>query len=91
MTGRLVTLTLSFASCIVINRAIAQDAPRPLAQDAPVAGKATIGITVAEAELIATGWRASKLLGASVQNDKGEKIGRPTTSSSLPAARCQSR
>lgn len=76
MTNGIATLALSFVLCIAVIRAFAQDAPRPSAQDAPVAGKVTIGVTVAEAELIATGWRASKLIGASVQNDKSEKIGK---------------
>jgi sporulation protein YlmC with PRC-barrel domain len=44
--------------------------------DPPVAGKTTLGITVAEAELVATGWRASKLISADVRNEKGDKIGK---------------
>jgi sporulation protein YlmC with PRC-barrel domain len=51
-------------------------ASRALAQEPPPAGKVTLGVTVAEAELVATGWRLSKLIGASVQNDKGDKIGK---------------
>ena len=43
---------------------------------APVVGKATLGVTVAEMDVIATGWRVSKLLRAEVRNDKGEKIGK---------------
>lgn len=46
------------------------------AQDAPVAGKATLGVTVTEAQLVATGWRASKMIHADVYNEKNEKIGR---------------
>ena len=42
----------------------------------PAAGKITLGVTVTEAELVATGWRVSKLVGASVQNDKGDRIGK---------------
>jgi len=42
----------------------------------PVAGRATLGVTVAETQLIATGYRASKLLHQDVYNDKGEKIGK---------------
>ena len=42
----------------------------------PVAGQAVLGVTVAEQRLIATGFRASKLLKQDVYNDKGEKIGR---------------
>src|SRR5690349_16821769 len=40
---------------------------------APVAGKATLGVTVEETELVASGWRASKLLSAEVRNDRDEK------------------
>jgi hypothetical protein len=50
------------------------ETPKPT--PAPVAGKIPLGITIAETELIATGWRGSKLLGAEVRNDKGEKIGK---------------
>ena len=73
MTNRLVTFTLSLLLFAAVDRAFTQDA---FAQAAPVAGKVTLGITVTEAELIATGWRASKLVGADVQNDKGQKIGK---------------
>lgn len=41
----------------------------------PVAAKAVIGVTVAETQLLATGYRATKLLKQDVYNDKGEKIG----------------
>jgi len=46
------------------------------AQDAPIAGKATLGVTVTEAQLVATGWRASKMIHTDVYNEKNEKIGR---------------
>jgi sporulation protein YlmC with PRC-barrel domain len=42
----------------------------------PVAGQAVLGVTVAEQRLIATGFRASKLLKQEVYNEKGEKIGK---------------
>jgi hypothetical protein len=42
----------------------------------PVAGAATIGVTVAQADLVATGHRASKLLHADVYNDQDQKIGK---------------
>jgi sporulation protein YlmC with PRC-barrel domain len=47
-----------------------------IAQDAPIAGKATLGVTVTEAQLVATGWRASKMIHTDVYNEKNEKIGR---------------
>jgi len=43
---------------------------------APIVGKATLGMTVAQTDLIATGWRASKVLHADVRNDKGDRIGK---------------
>jgi hypothetical protein len=43
---------------------------------APVAGKVTLGVTVAETELVASGWRVSKLLSAEVRNDRDDKIGK---------------
>ncbi len=46
------------------------------AQDVPIAGKATLGVTVTEAQMVATGWRASKMIHTDVYNDKNEKIGR---------------
>jgi hypothetical protein len=48
----------------------------PSKPPAPVAGKATLGVTVEETEIVATGWRASKLLSAEVRNDRDEKIGK---------------
>jgi sporulation protein YlmC with PRC-barrel domain len=42
----------------------------------PVAGQTLLGVTVEEQRLIATGFRASKLLKQDVYNDKGEKIGK---------------
>jgi sporulation protein YlmC with PRC-barrel domain len=46
------------------------------AADAPIAGKTTLGVTVAEAAIIAKGFRASKLLKADVYNDNNQKIGK---------------
>jgi len=42
----------------------------------PVAGKITLGVSVEETAVIATGWRASKLLHAPVYNERNEKIGK---------------
>jgi hypothetical protein len=53
---------------------VAAEAPR--SSGAPVAGKTTLGVAVAEADLIATGWRVSKLVGSEVSNDKNDKIGK---------------
>lgn len=46
------------------------------AQDPPIVGKAKLGVSVTEAELVATGWRASKMIHVDVYNEKDEKIGR---------------
>jgi sporulation protein YlmC with PRC-barrel domain len=42
----------------------------------PVAGRIKLGTTVIEAEAIAKGFRASKLIGSEVRNDQGERIGK---------------
>jgi len=65
-------IALSSALCgwLMTSQATAAAPPEP------VAGKVVLGVTVAEAELIATGWRLSKLLKADVRNDKAEKIGK---------------
>jgi len=47
----------------------------PEQNNAPVAGTVTLGVPVWQIDIIAKGWRASKLLRASVYNDGDEKIG----------------
>ncbi len=54
-------------------RALAQ---QDQAQAPPVAGSLTLGVTGEESKAIALGYRASKLLGAAVYNDRNEKIGK---------------
>ena len=44
--------------------------------NAPVAGTVKLGVTVAETELVAAGYRAKKLIGATVYNDQNEKVGK---------------
>jgi sporulation protein YlmC with PRC-barrel domain len=46
------------------------------ASKGPIAGRAVLGVTIAETQLIATGYRASKLLHQDVYNDRNEKIGK---------------
>lgn len=41
-----------------------------------VAGRVILGVEIIEADLVATGWRASKLIGATVHNEFDEKIGK---------------
>ena len=61
----------AFCSLALIGSAMSQQN-----NDAPVAGTVTIGVPVWQLDIIANGWRASKLLGASVYNDSDEKIGK---------------
>lgn len=42
----------------------------------PLAGKTVLGVAYAEMDAVAVGYRASKLIGASVYNDKNERIGK---------------
>jgi sporulation protein YlmC with PRC-barrel domain len=42
----------------------------------PVAGVMPLGATVVQTEMVAKGWRASKLLRGDVYNDQGQKIGK---------------
>lgn len=67
------TLILS----LVCGLALAGGASAQSAQDdAPVAGRSTLGVAVTETELVTKGWRVSKLMRADVYNDKKQKIGR---------------
>jgi sporulation protein YlmC with PRC-barrel domain len=44
---------------------------------APVAGKAPLGVTVVQMEMVVVGWSAKRdLIGKAVVNDKNEKIGK---------------
>jgi sporulation protein YlmC with PRC-barrel domain len=45
-------------------------------KEPPVAGRIKLGTTVVQTEAIAKGHRISKLVGAEVKNDVGERIGR---------------
>ncbi len=44
--------------------------------EAPVAGAVPLGVSVTQTQLVAKGWRASKLVHTDVYNEKNEKIGR---------------
>jgi len=73
MAGRLIAasaLTLALAGGLA-----AQQRVDPAQTGAPVAGKATLGVAVAEEAIVATGWRASRLMHAAVYNDQNQKIG----------------
>jgi sporulation protein YlmC with PRC-barrel domain len=45
-------------------------------ENLPVAGKTVLGVASVEMDAVAIGYRASKLIGASVYNDKDERIGK---------------
>jgi sporulation protein YlmC with PRC-barrel domain len=45
-------------------------------REAPVAGAVPLGITVEATAAVVKGWRASKLIGATVYNDQNERIGK---------------
>ncbi|WP_082670526.1 PRC-barrel domain-containing protein [Paraburkholderia caribensis] len=44
--------------------------------EAPIAGAVPLGVSVTQTQLVAKGWRASKLVHTDVYNEKNEKIGR---------------
>jgi sporulation protein YlmC with PRC-barrel domain len=90
MNLKLVKTTVVSAVCSValMGSAIAAE-PKEATEKAPesksekkavappaIAGKVVLGVEVVEADLVATGWRASKVIGAPVYNDDGEKIGK---------------
>jgi len=58
----------------VTSATYAQQGSQP--QMPPVAGRVVLGITVEETQVVALGYRASKLIGASVYNDKAQKVGK---------------
>lgn len=64
---KIVPLVLFLA--VAANRVVAQE-------DAPEAGRVVLGISAAEVDAVAVGYRASKLIGATVYNDQREKIGK---------------
>jgi sporulation protein YlmC with PRC-barrel domain len=55
---------------------LALHAAPAIAQEAPVAGTAILGVQVDVKGVSATGYRATKLLGSEVYNDQNEKVGK---------------
>ncbi len=85
MTTRfLVPIALSFSVATGLAHAQAPSAPsQPQSQHTPssaapppIAGRTVLGVTVAENEALAVGYRVSRMLHADVRNDKNEKIGK---------------
>jgi len=63
---------LSVVCCLALSSGvIAQPGDAP-----PIAGRMTLGVTTAQTEVIATGWRAAKLIHAPVYNDSNQRIGK---------------
>ena len=46
------------------------------ARQAPVAGAVPLGLTIEQNMVLLKGWRASKLIGASVYNDQNKRVGK---------------
>lgn len=46
-----------------------------LAQDSKPAPQETVGVATLDPATIATGWRASKIIGSTVENENGDTIG----------------
>jgi sporulation protein YlmC with PRC-barrel domain len=62
---------------VVALAAAQQDTQKGAENDAPpIAGSIHLGTSVEETRAVAVGYRASKLLGAKVYNDKNENIGK---------------
>ena len=65
---------LLFAICSL--SLISSALPQQQDDTAPVAGSVTLGVAVAQLDVVANGWRASKLIRANVYNDSNQKIGK---------------
>ncbi|MGX2041716.1 PRC-barrel domain-containing protein [Methylocaldum sp. MU1018] len=66
------TLILSALCSLALSGGVAAQ-PR---EEAPIAGRTTLGVEVAQTEIVAKGWRVSKLIHQHVYNDQNQKIGR---------------
>jgi sporulation protein YlmC with PRC-barrel domain len=83
MRSKLVTLVLS---AVVVGfpmvASVHAQSPSPAAPTkaeppaAPVAGHIPLGVSVQESQLVATGWRVSKLMHADIRNERGDKVGK---------------
>ncbi len=66
---------ISRIAVAIVSLSVASAAPAR-AEDPPVAGRTVLGVAYAQLDAVAIGYRASKLIGASVYNDKSERIGK---------------
>jgi len=87
--GRILVVVLACVSLALFGTAIAQQKKDSSSvgsssqaqgqqpkKNAPVAGRMKLGTTLIETEAVAKGYRASKLVGAVVKNESGERIGK---------------
>jgi sporulation protein YlmC with PRC-barrel domain len=72
--GRSIIISV-LCSLALIGTASAQTDDKGTVVPPVPAGRVPLGVTVVETELVATGWRASKLIGTKVHNESGDKIG----------------
>jgi len=76
----LVTLcALALSGGAMAQKKDTQQQPQPpmkQASAAPIAGVIPLGVTVTEAGLLTSGYRATKLMNSDVYNDAGQKIGK---------------
>jgi sporulation protein YlmC with PRC-barrel domain len=68
------TLSAALALTCLFAALGTQAADDDTAAAAPVAGRSTLGTT--KLDVIAEGWRASKLIGATVYNDANQRVGK---------------
>ncbi len=76
MADRNTILRLPFttATAVALCATLAGSALAQQDNSAPIAGKSTLGTT--QTDVIAEGWRASKLIGATVYNDNNQRVGK---------------
>lgn len=71
MNRKIAKQVIPYAFCglaLIGGAAVQQD-------NVPVAGKVTLGVAVAETDVVATGWRASESIDTDVNNDRDQEIG----------------
>lgn len=73
--GKKIVIAALCSIALVSVPAAAQEKKEAVVPPTP-AGMVPLGVTVVETDLIATGWRASKLIGADVYNESSDKIGK---------------
>ena len=72
--GRSIIISVICSLALIGTASAASDDKGAVVPPVP-AGKVPLGVTVVETELVATGWRASKLIGTKVQNDPAIRWG----------------